>query len=149
MQRGPRRRVQPHPLSRAPSSPAASPTLPALPRTVLPPGPGQQDVENIGYVVPVTVVRHFLEDIRRHGRYTGWCALGLGFCPLENRSFRDSLGLGPGRTGVMVSDVAPVGAAAGHLREGDVLLAVDGESPCSRPLLGGGRGGGLKRGGGS
>lgn len=29
------------------------------------------DTENIGYVIPVDVVLHFLEDISRHGAYTG------------------------------------------------------------------------------
>jgi S1-C subfamily serine protease len=27
------------------------------------------DVENIGYVVPVNVLQHFLEDVDRHGEY--------------------------------------------------------------------------------
>lgn len=30
-----------------------------------------EDAENIGYVVPVDVVKHFLEDVERHGSYTG------------------------------------------------------------------------------
>lgn len=29
--------------------------------------------ENIGYVIPTTIVQHFLSDIDRHGRYTGFC----------------------------------------------------------------------------
>lgn len=33
------------------------------------------DTENIGYVIPVDVVLHFLEDISRHGAYTGAAAL--------------------------------------------------------------------------
>ena len=53
-----------------------------------------EEVENIGYVVPVTVVEHFLEDIRRNnGRYTGFCALGIHYCTLENESFRRFLGM--------------------------------------------------------
>lgn len=28
-------------------------------------------MQNIGYVIPVDVVLHFLEDIERHGEYTG------------------------------------------------------------------------------
>lgn len=62
------------------------------------------DVENIGYVVPVTVVRHFLEDVQRNGRYTGWCSLGgVGFQLLENGNFRDFLGMSQGQTGVMIT----------------------------------------------
>ena len=29
------------------------------------------------YVIPMEVVRHFLEDVRRHGRYLGFCELGV------------------------------------------------------------------------
>jgi len=84
------------------------------------------DVENIGYVVPVTVVEHFLEDIRRNaGQYTGWCALGIGFSLLESKSFREYLGMQPGQTGVMVHELGPSSSAFGHLELNDVLLSVD------------------------
>lgn len=29
--------------------------------------------ENIGYIIPVPVINHFLEDLERNGRYTGEC----------------------------------------------------------------------------
>jgi len=93
-----------------------------------------QDVENIGYVVPVTVLQHFLEDVARHSQYTGWCALGIGFCTLESPQFRAYLGMhlnsdgggGSGAaTGVMIHDVLPTAAANGFLLPDDVLLSVD------------------------
>ena len=115
-----------------------------------------EEVENIGYVVPVTVVEHFLEDIRRNnGRYTGFCALGIHYCTLENESFRRFLGMaadgcwsggseGAGAeakraasgpqprknartlTGVLVKRTQSGASARGRLRAGDVLLSVDG-----------------------
>ncbi|KAG6503233.1 hypothetical protein ZIOFF_031956 [Zingiber officinale] len=30
-----------------------------------------EDTENIGYVIPSTVVSHFLDDYERNGKYTG------------------------------------------------------------------------------
>ncbi|KAG6483363.1 hypothetical protein ZIOFF_060008 [Zingiber officinale] len=30
-----------------------------------------EDTENIGYVIPATVVSHFLDDYERNGKYTG------------------------------------------------------------------------------
>eukprot|EP00537_Pseudo-nitzschia_pungens_P002627 CAMPEP_0172358574 /NCGR_PEP_ID=MMETSP1060-20121228/2872_1 /TAXON_ID=37318 /ORGANISM="Pseudo-nitzschia pungens, Strain cf. cingulata" /LENGTH=766 /DNA_ID=CAMNT_0013079847 /DNA_START=283 /DNA_END=2583 /DNA_ORIENTATION=+ len=54
-----------------------------------------EHAENIGYVVPVTVVLHFLEDIRRHGAYTGVTCLGVRFSRLENESMRRYLKLPP------------------------------------------------------
>ena len=48
-----------------------------------------EEVENIGYVVPVTVVEHFLEDIRRNnGRYTG---LRSGFTTALSNNIRHFL----------------------------------------------------------
>merc|ERR1712226_1365540 len=57
---------------------------------------GLEGAENIGYVVPVTVLQHFLEDIQRHGRYTGFCTFGISYYMLENESFRRSLGMKDG-----------------------------------------------------
>jgi S1-C subfamily serine protease len=37
----------------------------------------EADTENIGYVVPVSVLKHFLEDVRRHGKHSGVCDLGI------------------------------------------------------------------------
>lgn len=31
------------------------------------------DAENIGYIIPTTVICHFLSDYERNGKYTGQC----------------------------------------------------------------------------
>ena len=31
----------------------------------------------IGYVIPSPVIQHFLEDVARHGRFSGVCGLGI------------------------------------------------------------------------
>lgn len=41
------------------------------------------DAQLIGYVIPACVVRHFLEDVARHGRYTGFPSLNIGERPLH------------------------------------------------------------------
>ena len=53
------------------------------------------DAENIGYVIPVTVVQHFLEDIRRnHGNYwSGITSVGITYKRLENPTLRKYLQL--------------------------------------------------------
>eukprot|EP00751_Fragilariopsis_kerguelensis_P034094 CAMPEP_0170976496 /NCGR_PEP_ID=MMETSP0735-20130129/48725_1 /TAXON_ID=186038 /ORGANISM="Fragilariopsis kerguelensis, Strain L26-C5" /LENGTH=815 /DNA_ID=CAMNT_0011398401 /DNA_START=348 /DNA_END=2792 /DNA_ORIENTATION=+ len=53
------------------------------------------EAENIGYVVPITVVLHFLEDIRRnhHEYYSGVTALGMKYARLENTAMRSYLKL--------------------------------------------------------
>lgn len=34
--------------------------------------------ENIGYIIPVPVINHFLEDLERNGKYTGGCVCVWG-----------------------------------------------------------------------
>jgi S1-C subfamily serine protease len=86
-----------------------------------------EQAENIGYVVPVTVVLHFLEDIRRHGRYSGVTCLGIRFAKLENESMRSYLKL-PKETkgGVMVRNCFPTCLSKEVLKENDVILSIDG-----------------------
>ncbi|CAM9335614.1 unnamed protein product, partial [Hapterophycus canaliculatus] len=85
------------------------------------------DVENIGYVVPVNVLEHFLEDVRRHdGRYLGFPRLGITHQHLESPALRGSLRMSPDQTGVMVTGVQPTYPAMKVLRRGDVIMKVDG-----------------------
>eukprot|EP00546_Thalassionema_frauenfeldii_P001705 CAMPEP_0178934138 /NCGR_PEP_ID=MMETSP0786-20121207/23701_1 /TAXON_ID=186022 /ORGANISM="Thalassionema frauenfeldii, Strain CCMP 1798" /LENGTH=513 /DNA_ID=CAMNT_0020611897 /DNA_START=212 /DNA_END=1753 /DNA_ORIENTATION=+ len=89
---------------------------------------GLEGAENIGYVVPVTVVQHFLEDIQRHGRYTGFCTFGISYYMLENASFRRSLGMKDGMSGVRIGSVDPTAASLNILQKNDVILEIDGIS---------------------
>ena len=88
---------------------------------------GLVGAENIGYVVPVTVVLHILHGLQRDGKYTGFCSLGIITASLENTSFRKSLGmLEKDLSGLMVQDVVPTSMALGILRPNDVICQVDG-----------------------
>ncbi len=101
-----------------------------------------EHAENIGYVVPVTVVLHFLEDIRRHGRFSGVTSLGIRYARLENEFMRSYLKL-PKETkgkskkgkdnnnqaavgGVMIRSCYPTCPAKDFLKENDVILSIDG-----------------------
>ena len=101
-----------------------------------------EQAENIGYVVPVTVVMHFLEDIRRHGKFSGVTCLGIRYARLENESMRKYLKLpeeSKGKSkkykvgnsqvakgGVMVRTCYPTCPAKDFLKENDVILSIDG-----------------------
>ncbi|THF97714.1 hypothetical protein TEA_010959 [Camellia sinensis var. sinensis] len=50
-----------------------------------------EEAENIGYVIPTTVVSHFLEDYERNGKYTGFPCLGVLLQKLENPALRACL----------------------------------------------------------
>ncbi|KAG8389423.1 hypothetical protein BUALT_Bualt02G0228000 [Buddleja alternifolia] len=77
------------------------------------------DVENIGYVIPTTVVSHFLEDYERNGKYTGFPSLGIVLQKLENPALRACL------KGVLVQRVEPTSHANNVLKKGDVIVSFD------------------------
>ena len=105
-------------------------------------GVDEESIENVGFVVPSSVVLHFLEDVRRNNEYTGFCHLGIEVSFLENQTFRKYLKLdskdvtssinGSGdalkrkrSNGVMVRKVQPTSGAFDILQSNDVILEVD------------------------
>jgi len=84
--------------------------------------------ENIGYVIPTVVIMHFLNDLQRHGKYTGFPTLGIESQTMENAHLREASGMGPKQKGLLVSRIAPTCAAASVLKNGDILLSFDGET---------------------
>ncbi|PNW88079.1 hypothetical protein CHLRE_01g013300v5 [Chlamydomonas reinhardtii] len=82
--------------------------------------------ENIGYIIPTPVVRHFLSEVRKYGSYQGYCSLGVLCQNLENPHLRSALGMGEGMTGVLVNTIQKTSNAAKVLKPGDVLLEFDG-----------------------
>ena len=85
----------------------------------------EEDIENIGYVVPVNVIHHFLDDVQRHGSYSGVCGLGVRLQPMENDQLRSFFGMHENDTGVLVLSTAPTAPATALLQKGDVVLEVD------------------------
>ncbi|CEM35896.1 unnamed protein product [Vitrella brassicaformis CCMP3155] len=87
----------------------------------------EEDVENIGYVIPISVVEHFLTDCQRNGRYTGFGDPGFSVKTLENQDMRRALGLTDkqGHHGVIVSKVHAASPAAGLIKLDDIILQVD------------------------
>eukprot|EP00977_Amphora_coffeiformis_P025424 scaffold19753_cov231-Amphora_coffeaeformis.AAC.2 len=88
---------------------------------------GLVGAENIGYVVPVTVVLHILQGLQRDGKYTGFCSLGVITNSLENTGFRKSLGmLEDDLSGLLVQETSPLSHAKGIFQPNDVICQVDG-----------------------
>ncbi|KAJ0980706.1 hypothetical protein J5N97_008961 [Dioscorea zingiberensis] len=84
-----------------------------------------EEAENIGYVIPTTVVSHFLNDYERNGKYTGFPSLGVLLQKLENPALRACLKV-PTNEGVLVRRLEPTSAASKVLKEGDVIVSFDG-----------------------
>ncbi len=81
--------------------------------------------QNVGYMIPTSVVERFLKDIA-DGTYDRYMDLCIGTFPLINPAQRRALGLADEKTGILVSDVVTGGASDGVLKPGDVILGVDG-----------------------
>jgi hypothetical protein len=81
--------------------------------------------QNVGYIIPIAVVRLFVDEFARTGAWSGVSETGLRVQELESDAMRAYLQMGD-RTGVRVKEVAPLGAAASEVEKGDILLAVDG-----------------------
>ncbi|HSR74121.1 MAG TPA: serine protease [Sulfurovum sp.] len=83
--------------------------------------------QNIGYLVPVNMVKHFIEDMK-DGKYDGFADLGLGTQKLENPAIRRYYGLDENTSGKLIVKVVHNSSLAGSLKEGDILTAVDGHT---------------------
>ncbi|MFC1665344.1 S1C family serine protease [Pseudomonadota bacterium] len=79
---------------------------------------------DIGYMVPVPVINHFLTDIK-DGKYDGFPRDGIIIQALENNSFRDKYQLHKEQSGVVISQIYPSSPAIGHLQVEDVILEID------------------------
>ncbi|HWB60660.1 MAG TPA: trypsin-like peptidase domain-containing protein [Chthoniobacteraceae bacterium] len=89
-------------------------------------GYGGDVAQNIGYMIPTSVVLRFLKDIES-GTYNRYMDLSVTTFDLKNPAMRKALGLKPdGDDGIMVGMVAAKGSSDGILQVGDVLLAIDG-----------------------
>ncbi|KAF7818249.1 protease Do-like 2, chloroplastic [Senna tora] len=82
------------------------------------------EAENIGYVIPTTVVSHFLTDYERNGKYTGFPCLGVLLQKLENPALRTCLKV-QSNEGILVRRVEPTADANNVLKEGDVIVSFD------------------------
>ncbi|KAM1042154.1 hypothetical protein ACFX2C_031257 [Malus domestica] len=83
-----------------------------------------EEAENIGYVIPTTVVSHFLDDYERNGKYTGFPCLGVLLQKLENPALKACLKV-ESIEGVLVRRVEPTSDAHNVLKEGDVIVSFD------------------------
>ncbi|MEW6744760.1 MAG: trypsin-like peptidase domain-containing protein [Planctomycetota bacterium] len=81
--------------------------------------------ENIGYLIPAEVIRHFLDDCTADGKYDGFPRINALGSTLENPTLRRYLGLGRDDTGVVVHRVFRP-EIADLLRPWDVVAACDG-----------------------
>ncbi|MCE9500205.1 MAG: trypsin-like peptidase domain-containing protein [Leptospira sp.] len=81
--------------------------------------------ENIGYLIPTTVIKYFLNDIK-DGKYDGYVELGIRTMNSFNVSLREAKKIPADLDGVFVTNVFQNSSAEGHLLKEDLLLEIDG-----------------------
>lgn len=84
-----------------------------------------RSADNIGYIVPVPVIEHFLEDIKDN-KLDGFPSLGIIYQPMENDDLRRAYKMKKNQSGVLVSKTVAGFPSDQVLQAGDVLLAVNG-----------------------
>ncbi|PUZ65970.1 hypothetical protein GQ55_3G268400 [Panicum hallii var. hallii] len=82
--------------------------------------------ENIGYIIPVPVIKRFISGVEESGKYSGFCTLGVSCQATENIQLRECFGMQPDMTGVLVSRINPLSDAYKILKKDDILLEFDG-----------------------
>ncbi len=81
--------------------------------------------QNIGYIVPTPMIKHFLDDIK-DGRYDGFASMGVDTQSLENEAIREMYGMDKNSSGELVIDIVYNSSAKGILKKGDIITHIDG-----------------------
>ncbi len=81
--------------------------------------------QNIGYMVPIDIVRHFLKDIE-DGRYDGFPQLGVYTEMLENPTSKDYFKLDKDEGGILVVKILYGSPFEKVLKKYDIITAIDG-----------------------
>ena len=86
---------------------------------------GIREAENIGYLIPTTIIQHFLEDIE-DGNYDGFGSMGMMFYPgLHNVNYKDYLQVPPDEDGVVLLATLMHSSIESILQAGDVMTRID------------------------
>ncbi len=81
--------------------------------------------QNIGYMVPIPIVRHFLKDVE-DGRYDGFPQLGVYTEMLENPTQKEYFKLGKDEGGILVVKILYNSPFKDILKKYDIITAIDG-----------------------
>ncbi len=86
---------------------------------------GIRQADNIGYMVPVSIIQQFFEDLE-DGTYDGFPSLGVSLQSMENRDLKRSVGMPENLTGMRIFHINPGSPGDGVLHTNDVILTIEG-----------------------
>ncbi|CAN8232727.1 unnamed protein product [Cochlearia groenlandica] len=82
--------------------------------------------ENMGYIIPTPVIKHFITGVEESGKHIGFCSMGVSCQSMENGQMRKHFKMGSDTTGVIVNKINPLSNTREILKKDDVILAFDG-----------------------
>lgn len=80
--------------------------------------------ENMGYIIPTSVIHHFLTDIKDE-KYDGYAVFGAMIQTLESPVIKEMYGLKNKEYGVLINQTIPNSPASRVLKTGDILIGLD------------------------
>ncbi len=81
--------------------------------------------ENMGFMIPAPVVKHFLKDIKDN-KFDGFPDIDINISQMENPAMRESLGMTKEQTGVLITDLSLAEQNLEILKKHDVILEING-----------------------
>jgi len=87
-------------------------------------GVAMQDSNNMGYIVPVTIIRHVLDDMAA-GHPTGFPSMGILLENMENPGLRRRYQIPADQDGMLITKILRNSVTRGLLQAGDVLTQLD------------------------
>ena len=81
--------------------------------------------QNIGYMVPVDIIQHFLKDVS-DGKRDGFPKLGIMTDKIENPSLKEYYHLAEDAGGILVVDIVHNSILKDVLQKEDIITAIDG-----------------------
>ncbi|MHC4552966.1 MAG: S1C family serine protease [Planctomycetota bacterium] len=86
---------------------------------------GLTSADNIGYMIPTTIIGHFLNDIE-DGSYDGFGRLGISLYPgIHNPIYKQYLKIPDNEDGIVVTSVLLNSTSEEMLQPGDVITQID------------------------
>lgn len=80
--------------------------------------------QNIGYMIPADLVKHFIRQVTTHNM--GFPSLNLETQNMENPYLRQKYGMDEHQKGILIRGIPPLSCAKGHLEVSDVILEING-----------------------
>jgi len=85
---------------------------------------GRDSAENMGYIIPPSVINHYLEDME-DGHYNGYPFLGMRSQSIESPVMKEMYGLKGQEYGMLINKTIPNSPVDGLLKTGDILTSID------------------------